>query len=176
MEKIIKILGFSNAEKKDKSGTYPCFEVLFEGQSKKIGVFEDDVVASLKKVLDRWVKVEMLQRPGNGYWNITKFIAEAKPEEIPCSADSGLPVASHLEHTANQPSDIKPQALVPSEVIARVAHSIEDNRPVFKMEVGNAGCRVTAKGKTVEECRENAEVLLNSARAMMARADSDTQA
>lgn len=183
MEKIIKITGFSNAEKKDKSGTYPCFEVLLNGIRKNIGVFEDEVVNALKSKIDKWVKVELTTRPNSGFINITGFISDAKPEEIPTSADTELQNKDYSrkqEISGKEMDTISREAkAAPSEPSQKstatglVIHQIVDERPDFRIEVGSAGCRITAKGRTIQECRENAQVLLESARAMMARADSD---
>lgn len=177
MEKIIKITGFSDKEKKDKSGTFPCFEVISSGQKKSIGVFEKDAVEELKKHMFEWVKVVMEERP-NGYENITHFVGLAKPEEIPSTADSGLPAASHVEHIINEPADLKPantKEVEAKETIVRYIHEIITDNRKNSMECGKATERVKIYFDTTNDFAKQYEEVIIAKRAIDSRLNTDDE-
>lgn len=130
METIVKITGFSNKPTKDKTKTFPCFDILRDGSPFSIGVFEDDVINPLKSRMDKWVVVEMTQRPKTQYWNIVRFIRDATPEEI-------TEMETQKPQRVSQVESITAGGSVPNKVI----HEIVDLSPRNWAEFGKAGER-----------------------------------
>ena len=166
MEKIIKITGFSNKETKDKKGTFPCFEVLIDGEAKSIGVFESEVVDALKKQLDQWVKVVIAKRP-NGYLNITHFVAVATEEEVPSTADfiaKPKPERIISNEKAGEPS---------AQQVVRYIHEVVTDTRKNSMECGKAGERVKIYFDTIESFAKQYEELVIAKRAIDAKLNQD---
>jgi len=152
MEKIIKITGFSNKETKDKKDTFPCFEILTDGENKSIGVFEKEVVGALKKQIDQWVKVVMVKRP-NGYFNITHFVSLATEGEVKEAQDyKEQPTPERVSSAKVEPS---------VQQVVRYIHEVITDSRKNSMECGKAGERVKIYfDKTEDFAKQYEEVIL----------------
>lgn len=164
MERIIRIDEFSNAEKKDKSGTFPRFKCLVDNKETLIGVFEKDVEASLKSNLGRWVKVVAPRRP-NGYINITHFVSIATEEEIPnFSEKAKVKDAVQVGNLKSEESDTT------GTVGTYIVHELIDNRIIYnKYEFGSANDRHTIKYKDVEDFKQQYEEIIEAKRVIDAK-------
>lgn len=165
MEKIIKLTGFSDKEKKDKSGTFPCFEVISEGQKKSIGVFERDAVIELKKHMFEWVKVVMEVRP-NGYENITHFVGLAKEDEIP----------SETELKPERKGDIISNGTPrEDENVVRYIHEVITDTRKNSMECGKPGERIKIYFNDVKSFAKQYEEVIIAKRAVDSRLNTDNE-
>ncbi len=163
MEKIIKITGFSNKkQQKDTTKTFPCFEIIRDGKAESIGVFEDDVVAELKKQIDQWVKVIMVKRPNSQYWNITHFVALAEEHEIPSTAER-----SELVEVESKPVETAPESVV------RYIHEVITDSRRNSMECGKAGERVKIYFNKVEDFARQYEEVVLAKRVVDAKLNQD---
>jgi len=193
MEKIIKITGFSNKPKNDKTGTFPCFEIISSGEQMSIGVFENEVVDVLKKQIDQWVKVIMATRP-NGYKNITHYIGLAKPEEIPSDADIKpeekdinnsnnrkmiLEAAEKISDNEFRRSEYQealnsiPKNVLPHEAIVRYIHEVITDTRKNSMECGKAGERVKIYFDKIDDFAKQYEEVIQAKRLVDSRIFTD---
>ena len=152
VKEIIKINGAMDKPKK-AGGTYRAYQT----NKGDIGVFESDVSNVLDKMVGKFITVDLATRP-NGFINITACYDEATEIEFNSQA-TPQPATTPSTSPSTQ-----------EQVLSKVLHEMVDSH---KIEVGNAGCRVTAKGHTITECINNARDLLTAARALMAQENED---
>ncbi len=171
MEKIIKITGFSNKkQQKDTTKTFPCFEIIRDGKAESIGVFEDDVVAELKKQIDQWVKVVMVQRPNSQYWNITHYVGLAKQEEIPSGAKLDTELYNRQEPRVALQEAPQPVLL---DNVTKVIHEVITDSRRNSMECGKAGERVKIYFDKVEDFARQYEEVVLAKRVVDAKLNQD---
>jgi len=173
MERIIRIDGFNNQEKKDKSGTFPRFECMIDKKTVMVGVFEKDVSDALKKCIGEWVKVVAPER-ANGYINITHFIAKATKEEIPSYANNveasgneptNEPLKNNCDYNERPVSTSKAEAFKTEQISTRIIHEIIDNRIVYnKYEFGAANDRHTIKYKDIADFKKQYQEIVEARR------------